>query len=544
MGVPTSNRGIALRGRIPFLRAASAAASIVLAGCLAVIAPATTASAGTIDTTSAAAVAAAYDSGYAPALTDSVGWTGSVSSCTAGTTSSASVTDSLNAINYVRSLAGLDPVSFTSTLSSAAQKAALMMSAKGTLSHSPTPDWPCYSSDGAAAAGASDLAFGVGGARAISPYMSDPGAGNAFVGHRRWILFPPAQTMGTGSTSNTNALYVFGATAAPNAYADPTWVPWPTSGYFPEPLEPGGRWSLSGDSTHDYDFSNAKVSVKDFDGNPLTSTLETPAAGYGNDTLVWEVAGVAKPAAGSESDYVVSVTGIVVSGQTVSHNYVVRLFNPASVPTTTPPAPPTGSDTIDPSVPVSDPPPPTTQTASPPVPATITGYDRVGQILHSTKPALTFRPTSWTYRWYRDGVRIRNVVHSTHKLSSADLGKAISVRVIGHRRGHRAQSSLSAATDPIQPAIRPTASVLPTLSGLAFVGQTLTVDPGQWAPVGAHFSYRWYRNGKPLANATAATRLLSSRDNLHTETVKVTVSMPGYSSVSVTLSAGRIHYPT
>jgi uncharacterized protein YkwD len=489
-------------------------------------------------------VAAAYTSNFAPSLNDSVGWTGSNASCTAGTTSSGSVTSSLSAINYVRSLAGLDPVSFTSTLSSAAQKAALMMSAKGTLSHSPTSDWPCYSADGAAAAGASDLAFGVGGARAISPYMSDPGAGNAVVGHRRWILFPPTRTMGTGSTSNTNALYVFGATAAAGTFADPAWVPWPTSGYFPEPLEPGGRWSLSGDSNHDYNFSNAKVSVTDFDGNSLAATVDAPAAGYGSDTLVWEVAGVAKPAVGSESDYVVNVTGIVVNDQNVSHNYVVRLFNPASVPTTTPAAPPSGSGGVDPTTPVSDPPPPTTQTASPPAPATITGYDRVGQVLHSTKPALTFKPTSWSYRWYRNGVRIRNVVHSTHTLSSADLGKAISVRVIGHRRGHHDQSSLSVETDPIQAAIRPTASVAPTLSGLALVGQVLTVDPGQWMPAGAHISYRWYRNGKALANATGATRLLSSRDRLHTETVKVTVSMAGYSSVTVTLSAGRIHSPS
>ena len=39
--------------------------------------------------------------------------------------------------------------------------------------------------------------------------MTDPGAGNTFVGHRRWVLYPPTRTMGVGDIpAQSNALYV------------------------------------------------------------------------------------------------------------------------------------------------------------------------------------------------------------------------------------------------------------------------------------------------------------------------------------------------
>ncbi|HEY4267042.1 MAG TPA: hypothetical protein VGM94_02510, partial [Galbitalea sp.] len=123
------------------------------------------------------------------------------------------------------------------------------------------------------------------------------------------------------------------------SFANPDWVPWPTAGYFPEPLEPSGRWSLSTNASWKYDLSHATVSVKDANGNALKVTVDATAQGYGNDTLVWEVAGLAKPAAGKEVDYTVTVNGMKNGSQTLSHSYVVQLFNPDSVPPPPTPAP-------------------------------------------------------------------------------------------------------------------------------------------------------------------------------------------------------------
>lgn len=353
MGVPNSTHSV-VRARPVVRRALAAAASMLLLVGITTLVPVASASASSLDTSDPSAVAAAYLSQYVPSTTDTIGWTGSATGCKAGATSSQSPAVTLSAINYVRSLAGLDPVSFDPALSAKAQLAALMMTANSALSHDPPSTWKCYTQTGADAAGASNLALGAGGGKAVGLYMSDPGTGNAEVGHRRWVLYPQATTFGTGSTSNANDLYVFGKTAAAGAFANPDWVPWPTAGYFPEPLEPSGRWSLSTNASWKYDLSHATVSVKDANGNALKVTVDASAQGYGNDTLVWEVAGLVKPGPGKEADYTVSVNGMKNGSQTLLHSYVVQLFNPDSVPTPPTAAPPaqnsTGPDRISHSV--------------------------------------------------------------------------------------------------------------------------------------------------------------------------------------------------
>jgi hypothetical protein len=160
--------------------------------------------------------------------------------------------------------------------------------------------------------------------------MADWGSNNVSVGHRRWILYPQATTMGSGSTEVANALWVLGDTADKGDYANPSWVSWPTAGYFPTQLEPDGRWSLAGDSTHSYDFSKAKVTVKNSAGKKLTVKVRTLHDGYGNDTLVWEVPGINAARGSVERTYAVKVTGIKRNGTTVSHAYSVTFFDPVA----------------------------------------------------------------------------------------------------------------------------------------------------------------------------------------------------------------------
>jgi len=132
-------------------------------------------------------------------------------------------------------------VTFDPTLSAKAQDMALMMYAQNDIRHDPPPTWACYTAAGRAAAGLSNLYLGRAGAGAVAGYMEDPGPGNNMAGHRRWILYPPQVTMGSGSTSGSNALYVQGAQAAPSP-PPPAWVPWPSPGYVPFQVEPKGRW--------------------------------------------------------------------------------------------------------------------------------------------------------------------------------------------------------------------------------------------------------------------------------------------------------------
>lgn len=76
-------------------------------------------------------------------------------------------------------------------------------------------------------------------------------------------------------------------------------------------------------------------------------------------------------------------------------------------------------------------------------------------------------------------------------------------------------------------------SPVPTITGTAKVGQTLTALPGTWDPAPT-FSYRWYRSGTSISKATKATYKLTKSDAGKTITVKVTAKKDGHQTVSLT----------
>jgi hypothetical protein len=86
------------------------------------------------------------------------------------------------------------------------------------------------------------------------------------------------------------------------------------------------------------------------------------------------------------------------------------------------------------------------QLTTTPVP-TITGTAKVGSKVTAVRG--TWAPTgiAFTYRWFRDGVAIPSATHSYHTLTSADSGKAITVRVTGSRSGYTTVAETSAGLD-------------------------------------------------------------------------------------------------
>ncbi|GCD90705.1 hypothetical protein NLS1_27110 [Nocardioides sp. LS1] len=295
-------------------------AGLLLGACPAVAATPS----GAIDTSSKASVRDAWNTRMAPNLDVESGWTGSTDDCTPGHPSDAAQQATLESVNFVRAMAGLDPVGFSGKLNRQAQAAALIMDANDALSHDPPSDWKCWTQTGHDAAGHSNIALTSGemhAGQSVQLYMDDPGPGNHAAGHRRWVLNPYVDTMGNGLTAQANSLYVFGPTDDRNT--NPAWVAWPTRGWFPGPLEPGGRWSLSsGDAAAD--FSHATVVVKrgTTTKTRLKVTRFTPEVGYGQPTLVFQVAGVR--ATGTYTVVVRDIRG----GGPARHRYVVRLFTP------------------------------------------------------------------------------------------------------------------------------------------------------------------------------------------------------------------------
>jgi uncharacterized protein YkwD len=281
---------------------------------------------GAIDRTSRAAVLAAYRSRYVAALRVANNWTGSASACRVGATSTAYRNATLAAVNWARGQAGIPPVGLNATYSSYAQRAALIMQANRSLSHNPPSSWRCWSSAGAAGASHSNIALGAAGARSVGLYLADPGSNNTVVGHRRWLLFPRLGRVGIGNTGSANAIYVLGGALAARPAGTPSYIGWPTAGYFPRAVEPAGLWSLS--SSLGYSFRSAVVRVTGPTGAAVRVTRYTPVNGYGDNTISWRLASAPSRTVRADQSYRVSVTGIRTrAGALTSYAYTVTLVS-------------------------------------------------------------------------------------------------------------------------------------------------------------------------------------------------------------------------
>jgi len=260
-------------------------------------------------------------------------WTGDINTCNEGTTSEAFRNAVRLRINYFRAMAGVpgNVILFTE-YTQKAQKAALMMSANESLSHNPPSTWECYSVDGATAAGRSNLFLGVYSWNAIDGYIEDPGSGNYPIGHRRWILYPQTQKMGSGDIPTTgnnwaaNALWVFDdAMWGSRPATREEFVAWPPPGYVPyQVVYP--RWSFSYASA---DFSAASVTMSS-GGNSIPVSVQPVVNGYGENTLVWEPELVFGSSPAADEVYTVTVNSVTISGQAHNFSYQVIIFDPGT----------------------------------------------------------------------------------------------------------------------------------------------------------------------------------------------------------------------
>jgi len=164
---------------------------------------------------------------------------------------------------------------------------------------------------------------------------------------------------------------------------------------------------------------------------------------------------------------------------------------------------------------------------------TVSGTVRVGQTLAADAGAWFPLPT-FTYQWYADGAAVPGATGSVYRITTAVLGKKISVKAGGTKPGFPTLSRTSKQTVAVTASF--TKAPVPTISGTKRVGRTLTVLTGTWSPKPA-FSYQWYADGKKIANATRTTLKLTLAQKGKRITVKVTGKKAYYITVTKTSSS-------
>ncbi len=296
-----------------------------------------------VNTSSREQVREFYNAVYASATGTPINSTAVTAACIPGTNSPAFINATLLRINWYRAMAGLPAsVTFDAAESANDQAAALMMSAQGALQHTGSwTGWACLSSAGTNASGKSNLALGNDGPEAIDAYMLDNGANNYEVGHRRWLLYPQTQIMGTGdvppenSDLAANATWVFDANyGGPRPATSTPYGAWPPAGYVPFPVV-FPQWSFA--------LSNANLSAATVamasHGVAVPVTLQSYATGYGENTLVWYPSSLNPstattfPFGGTDTVYSVTVSNVATSAGTQTFSYNVTVFDPATTGT-------------------------------------------------------------------------------------------------------------------------------------------------------------------------------------------------------------------
>ncbi|GAA5203511.1 hypothetical protein [Microbacterium jejuense] len=161
---------------------------------------------------------------------------------------------------------------------------------------------------------------------------------------------------------------------------------------------------------------------------------------------------------------------------------------------------------------------------------TMSGTVKVGSTLTAVPGTWGPKPVTLSYQWLRNGAAISGATGTTYKLTTADAGKKVSVRVTGRKTAYSTKSMTSSAKSV--PLLTLKAST-PTISGTLKVGSKLTAKPGTWT-AGTTFSYQWYSGGTKVSGATSSTYTIRSADKGHTLKVTVTGKKAAYASVSKT----------
>jgi hypothetical protein len=183
----------------------------------------------------------------------------------------------------------------------------------------------------------------------------------------------------------------------------------------------------------------------------------------------------------------------------------------------------------------------------------ISGTAAVGQTLSTTSGSWDNSPTGYTYQWRRcDSAgsscsTISGATSSTYALVLADAGSTIRVAVTAtNPYGSTAATSARYPAAVTVTEFPPANTVLPTISGTAAVGQTLSTDDGTWTNSPTGYTYQWQlcnpggQQCSDIPGATASSYVVQSGDSGQTLRVVVTATNASGSTPATSDHTGKV----
>ena len=168
---------------------------------------------------------------------------------------------------------------------------------------------------------------------------------------------------------------------------------------------------------------------------------------------------------------------------------------------------------------------------------TITGTAKVGQRLTAVEHTWD-SGVSFEYQWFAAAKAISGATSKTFKLTGAEFGKAITVKVTGSLLGYTSVTKASTATAKVALGDLSVAAV-PQIVGSVKVGKSVSVNCGVWGE-GAKFKIVWLLDGKPIKNATATKLKIDKKAKGHKLAVSVTGTAAGYSPLTKKSKAVKV----
>ncbi|MCJ1685415.1 hypothetical protein MT350_19840, partial [Rathayibacter sp. VKM Ac-2928] len=133
---------------------------------------------------------------------------------------------------------------------------------------------------------------------------------------------------------------------------------------------------------------------------------------------------------------------------------------------------------------------------------TISGSGAVGDTLTAVPGTWGPQPVTLAYQWLNNGSPIDGATGPQYLVTDSDYYRgSITVQVTGTKAGYATASRTSAAVTVTAGSLT---NSVPTVTGSAAIGGTLTANPGNWGPEPVNLAYQWKRNGTAIAGATGS----------------------------------------